>query len=46
MRGSLLSVNNSRTKERAEMTVRYYISSADLTQKVRHSNPKPLARGE
>ncbi len=29
MRGSLLSVHNSRTKEK--MTVRYYISSADLT---------------
>ena len=31
MRGSLLSVNNSRTKKEPEMTVRYYISSADLT---------------
>ncbi|EGI36832.1 H repeat-associated protein YhhI (ORF-H) [Escherichia coli TA271] len=34
-------------KKEPEMTVRYYISSADLTaEKVRHSNPKPLARGE
>ena len=31
MRGSLLSVHNSRTKKEPEMTVRYYISSADLT---------------
>ena len=31
MRGSLLSVNSNRTKERAEMMIRYYISSADLT---------------
>ncbi|STM07687.1 H repeat-associated protein [Escherichia coli] len=31
MRGSLLSVHNSRTKKELEMTVRYYISSADLT---------------
>ncbi|GAA6679965.1 hypothetical protein EHEC06065_49330 [Escherichia coli] len=37
MRGSLLSVDNSRTAEQQnkrksqKMTVRYYISSADLT---------------
>ena len=45
MRGSLLSVHNSRTKERARNDGRYYISSADLTaEKFATVIRKPLAR--
>ncbi|UYW75521.1 ISAs1 family transposase [Pseudocitrobacter faecalis] len=31
MRGSVISLNNSRTKKEPEVVVRYYISSADLS---------------
>ncbi|EMZ88245.1 putative aec9 [Escherichia coli 2722950] len=46
MRGSLLSVIIAEQKKEPEMTVRYYISSADLTAEKFATASETLARGE